>query len=334
MTRGAAGRRVLHVVLLVGGLFVLGLLCGGRAHAADGVVPAKKPAELVRSVTGSAERLAAGTPRKRTGGEQSPDPRSDPYSLSDPYADSHPDSVIRPVTEKVVRPVTEHVVQPVTELVVPPAAGHVVQPVGDLVDQITDGIVGGIADGIGGGVEQPDPPQWWPSVPQLPTLPGVPELPESPVLPMPAVPGQTLPAGSAAESQQPDDASDPQQADEKQSDGKQSSGESGGAEYGPRFAGGLAAAGDDARHQGHARSARNTQVTGAVRAPVRQVPDGDPAGALARHSAIDSGSPRHGDAQAVTLNERVRPALVPGAAADVTAAGPRDRHRAIPAFPG
>ncbi|MFD0312055.1 hypothetical protein [Streptomyces sp. NPDC127119] len=325
MTRGAAGRRVLHMVLLVGGLFVLGLLCGGRAHAADGVVPAKKPAELVRSVTSSAERLAAGTPRKRTGGEQSPDP----------YSDSHPYPVFRPVTEKVVRPVTEHVVQPVTELVIPPAAGHVVQPVGDLVDQITDGIVGG----IGGGVEQPDPPQWWPSVPQLPTLPGVPELPESPVLPLPAVPGQTLPAGSAAEPQQPGDASAPQESDEKQSDGKQpsgkqSSGESGGAEYGPRFAGGLAAAGDDVRQQGHVRSARSTQVTGAVRAPVHQVPDGDPAGALARHSAVDSGSPRHGDAQAVTLNERVRPTLVPGAAADVTAAGPRDRHRAVPAFPG
>ncbi|MGW6009866.1 hypothetical protein [Streptomyces sp. NPDC055210] len=326
MTRGAAGRRVLHVVLLVGGLFVLGLLCGGRAHAADGAGPAKKPAELVRSVTSSAERLAVGTPRKRTGGEQSPDP----HSLSDPYADSHPN----PNPNPVFRPVTEKVVRPVTELVVPPAAGHVVQPVGDLVDQITDGIAGGIADGIGGGVEQPDPPQWWPSVPQLPTLPGVPELPESPVLPLPAVPGQILPAGSAAEPQQPGDASDPQQADEKQSDAKQSSGESGAAEYGPRFAGGLAVAGDDARHQGHARSARNTQVTGAVRAPVDQVPDGDPAGALARHSAVDGGSPRHGDAQAVTLNERVRPTLVPGTAADVTAAGPRDRHRAIPAFPG
>jgi hypothetical protein len=71
-----------------------------------------------------------------------------------------------------------------------------------------------------------------------------------------------------------------------------------------------------------------------VQAPVHQVPDGDPTGALGRHSAVDNGSPRHGDAQAVALNERARPTLVPGAAADVTAAGTRDRHRDIPAFPG
>ncbi|MFE7073300.1 hypothetical protein ACFU96_24760 [Streptomyces sp. NPDC057620] len=297
------------MVLLVGGLFVLGLLCGERAQAADGVGPAKKPAGLVRSVTGSDARPVTDEVRH----------------------------VVRPVTEEVVRPVTEHVVQPVTELVVPPASGHVVQPVGDLVDQITDGIdgiVGGIADGLGEGVvEQPDPPQWWPPASQVPTLPGLPELPESSVLPLPlplpAIPGQTLPAGSAAQPQQPGGASDQQQAAEEQSGGG-----SGAAVYGPRFAGGLAATGDDARHQGRTRSAWDNHVTGAAQAPVHQMPDSDPAGALARHSAVDNGSPRHGDAQAVTLNERARPTLVPGAAADVTAAGPRDRHRDIPAFPG
>ncbi|PSM44215.1 hypothetical protein C6Y14_07675 [Streptomyces dioscori] len=104
--------------------------------------------------------------------------------------------------------------------------------------------------------------------------------------------------------------------------------------YGPRFAGGLAAADEDLRHQGHADGARYTPVTGVVQAPVHRIPDGDPAGALARHSAVDNGSPRHGDAQAVTFNERARLTLVPGAAADVTAAGPRDRHRDTPAFPG
>ncbi|WP_260474458.1 hypothetical protein [Streptomyces sp. WAC 04229] len=34
--RSAAGRRALHVALLVGGLFVLGVVCGERAQAADG----------------------------------------------------------------------------------------------------------------------------------------------------------------------------------------------------------------------------------------------------------------------------------------------------------
>ena len=35
--RTAAGRRALQVALLVGGLFVLGFLCGEQAQAADGM---------------------------------------------------------------------------------------------------------------------------------------------------------------------------------------------------------------------------------------------------------------------------------------------------------
>ncbi|MFJ8936906.1 hypothetical protein ACIRL0_14535 [Streptomyces sp. NPDC102365] len=293
-TRGAAGRRVLQLVLLVAGLFVLGLLCGERAHAAE-----------------------------RTG-EQLSAPGD-----SRPVADGA-QGLVRPVTDDVVRPLVEGVVQQVPEHVVPPVAEHVVRPVGDLIHQITDGV----ADGIGeGSVEQPAPPQWWPSEPQLPTLPGVPGLPEppeSPGLPLPAVTGQTLPAGSAAEPQQPDDVSDQRRAAEKRSSGEHGAA----AAYGPRFAGGLAAAGDDLGRQGHAPGARNTRAAGAVQVPVHQVPGGDPTGASACHFAVDNGSPRHGDAQAVTLNERVRPTLVRGAAADVVAAGPRDRHRDIPAFPG
>ncbi|MCX4233988.1 hypothetical protein [Streptomyces ortus] len=300
-TRGAAGRRVLQLVLLVGGLFVLGLLCGERAHAAE-----------------------------RTG-EQLSAPGD-----SRPVADGA-QGLVRPVTDDVVRPVVEGVVQQVPAHVVPQVAEHVVRPVDDLIHQITDGVADDIADGIGeGGVEQPDPPRWWPSEPELPTLPGVPGLPEppeSPGLPLPAVPGQILPAGSAAEPPQPGDV-----LDQRRAAGKRPSGEHGAAAaYGPRFAGGaggLAAAGDDLGRQGHAAGARNTRAAGAVQVPVHQMPGGDPTGASACHLAVDNGSPRHGDAQAVTLNERVRPTLVPGAAADVVAAGPRDRHRDIPEFPG
>ncbi|MFE4715943.1 hypothetical protein ACFRLW_05735, partial [Streptomyces sp. NPDC056728] len=43
VVRAAAGRRALNVALrvmfLAGGLIVLGLLCGGRAQAAGGVLP-------------------------------------------------------------------------------------------------------------------------------------------------------------------------------------------------------------------------------------------------------------------------------------------------------
>ncbi|MEV2231578.1 hypothetical protein AB0H69_23765 [Streptomyces phaeochromogenes] len=327
MTRTAAGRRALQVALLVGGLFVLGLLCGEQARAADGVAPASNPTDVVRSVTSSVEQLA-NSGSERGSSAAPPPPASTATSDSEqpglpkaitPVTDEvqrvvRPVAVpvvVRPVTERVVRPVAEQVVRPVTERVIPPVAEDVVRPIGDLVDQITGGVTGGI-------VERPAPPQWWPSLPQLPTLPGLPGLPE---LPLPAVPGQTLPVGTAP--QQPGGATDDHRAVEKQSRD-----ESAATVYGPQFAGGPAAAGDDVRHH------TDTRGTRAAQAPVHQVPDGDPTGALGRHSAVDNGSPRHGDAQAVALNERARPTLVPGAAADVTAAGTRDRHRDIPAFPG
>ncbi|MEU9956205.1 hypothetical protein [Streptomyces sp. NPDC050982] len=356
VTRTVAGRRALLLALLVGGLVVLGFLCGEQARAADGVVPASKPPEVVRAVASSAEQTqtqlrlqpAKGTEQPRIG-ERSPDSNSRPATALSATSPSPtaplptastaatgpgsgsgseqpglPEAItpvtdevqraVRPVAEPVVRPVTERVVRPVTEQVVRPVTEDVVRPIGDLVDQVTGGITGGIG-------ERPAPPQWWPSLPQLPTLPGLPGLPE---LPLPAVPGQTLPAGTAP--QQSGGATDNHRAAEKQS--RDDRDDSAATAYGPQFAGGPAAAGDDVRHHADSRGTR------AVQAPVHQVPDGDPTGALGRHSAGDNGSPRHGDAQAVALNERARPTLVPGAAADVTAAGTRDRHRDIPAFPG
>ncbi|MCX4560359.1 hypothetical protein OHA02_29810 [Streptomyces phaeochromogenes] len=344
VTRTAAGRRALQVALLVGGLFVLGLLCGEQARAADGVASASNPTDVVRSVTSSVEQVAnSGSARVSSATTQPSAATAPSDSVSATASNSATASgseqprlrlpkaiapatdevqrvvrpvtepVVRPVTERVVRPVAEQVVRPVTERVIPPVAEDVVRPIGDLVDQITGGVTGGI-------VERPAPPQWWPSLPQLPALPGLPGLPELPGLPLPAVPGQTLPVGTAP--QQPGGAKDDHRAAEKQSRD-----ESAATVYGPRFAVGLAA-GDGVRHHTDIRG------TGAVQAPVHQVPDGDPTGALGRHSAVDNGSPRHGDGQAVALNERARPTLVPGAAADVTAAGTRDRHRDIPAFPG
>jgi hypothetical protein len=68
--RTAAGRRALQLVLLVGGLFALGFLCGEQAHAADGIpVPAKATSawpggtaaheDPVRAVRTATERFAA-----------------------------------------------------------------------------------------------------------------------------------------------------------------------------------------------------------------------------------------------------------------------------------
>ncbi len=311
VTRAAVGRRALEVVLLVGGLFVLGLLCGEQAHAVDGVVPAAPT--ISRSQAPSPSSASPSDSSSGSGSEQPELPGAS--------------TLVTDKVPRVVRPVTEEVARSVTELVTPPAAEYGGPPIGDLVDQITAGITDGVGDGAAGGIgEQPAPPQWWPSLPQVPTLPGLPGLPglpELPGLPLPAVPGQTLPAGTAAQQQQPGGA-----ADRHQAAGKPSHGESASV-YGPRFAGGPGPmAGDDARHPTH------THVTGAVRAPVHQIPDGGPTDTSGRHSAGDNGSPRHGDAQAVTSNERARPTLVPGTTADVPAARARDRHRDIPAFPG
>ncbi|MFF3483813.1 hypothetical protein ACFYXC_11055 [Streptomyces sp. NPDC002701] len=306
MTRGSVGRRALHVALLVGGLFVLGLLWGKQASAAEGVAAGSNH----RAATVEVQRVL------RPVTEQVP----------------------RPVTGQILRPVTEQAVRPVTDVVVPSAAGHVVRPVGrpigDLVDQITGGIAG-----------QPAPPQGWPTLPHLPPLPDVPVpgFPEAPGLPLPEVPGvpempgQTPPAGTGAP-QRPDGPTDgdqaagqtaEKQAVEEQVPGKSREENGAPAAFGPRFAGGFAAADSGARLRAHPR-----HVTASGVAPVHQVPDSDPAGVSGGHSAADSGSPRHGDAQAVTSSERLRSALVPGAAEDVTAAGTRDRHRDIPASPG
>src|SRR5689334_24407278 len=44
--RSAAGRRALQVVVLVGGLFALGFLCGEQAHAADGAPGTSAPGPM------------------------------------------------------------------------------------------------------------------------------------------------------------------------------------------------------------------------------------------------------------------------------------------------
>ncbi|MCQ4198168.1 hypothetical protein M4J08_003487, partial [Streptomyces parvulus] len=128
VTRTAAGRRALHVALLVGGLFVLGLLCGERAQAADGTPPprdaVRQAADLspVRTTAGGREAKGAGTnglgPKDRTAEDRTAEDRSPegpaPESLTPegltspplPRQSPHPVSdLVRSVTDQVVRPV-------------------------------------------------------------------------------------------------------------------------------------------------------------------------------------------------------------------------------------
>ncbi|MET9351430.1 hypothetical protein ABZY14_00175 [Streptomyces sp. NPDC006617] len=93
--RTAAGRRALHVALLAGGLFLLGLLCGGRAQAADGATGPSK--DTVGQVLGISARVQS---------------RLDAQAVSE----GRPGAVLpdlRPVSEKVVRAVKDRVARPV-----------------------------------------------------------------------------------------------------------------------------------------------------------------------------------------------------------------------------
>ncbi|NEA99874.1 hypothetical protein [Streptomyces sp. SID13726] len=337
--RTAAGWRVRQVGLLVGGLFVLGFLCGGQAQAADGdeggalhggevigrlVHPLAQPrptdAEMtVVSALAGATRTATATPTdsatRPVGAKPTPAKPSAPAKPKPP-APTEPGHASGDFTEGLGQPDDDTVLRPVTEDLVGTVSDHVVRPVGDLVETVTSGL----AETVG--------------IPPLAALPGLPTLPESPSWPtlptlpglptptLPGIPGQTLPAPVTSASQ-------PQAggaAGVKKPVGDEGSvGE--GAVYGPRFVVDGTVTQGAADHEAR-RSASSVHV------PAHRAPADQPGGALGGKSAVDNGSSRHSDAHAVTLDHRAPLRLVPGAAAGVDAAGTRDRHRDIPVFPG
>ncbi|MCI3276066.1 hypothetical protein [Streptomyces cylindrosporus] len=367
--RTAAGRRALQVVLVVGGLFALGFLCGEQAHAAEGA-PVASSAEVVpvgpvvpAAVGDGVRSLADGVIGSLTGGEagnsgiagdpdktgmdapaqskptapvvppasapapapaapkpHAPKPHAPKPPAPRPAAPNHRTPNLRapkpsadPITEALTGALSEPgaddaVLRPVTDQVV-----QVVQAVGDGVLRPVGGLVETVTDELGKATAQ---------IPVLPTLPALPSLPTVPGLPsLPAQPGQTLPApvtvpGGAAGDQ----------TQGGHDGGRDAAAVVSGAAYGPGL-GGDAGAAHGPAHEG------GQSATGAGYAPVHQAPGGDPTGALDNHSAMDNGTPRHGDAHAVALSRRVPLRLLPGGAARTDAAGLRDRHRDIPVSP-
>lgn len=279
MTRTAAGRRALRLALLVAGLFALGLLCGERAHAADGLVP-RVPTVPTVPASSSVRVVKPGAPL--------------PVTHSAAHTVTHVTDTVTRLTDTV-----RHVVRPTAE--------SVVRPVGDLVETVT-------------GELGQAPPEPLPSLPSLPPLPSLPELPGPPSLP--GAGGQVPSAGSAPQHSGAGAVPSSSPAVARHAD----AGPVGPTYYGPARLGtntdGVAARGE---HRGAAPG------PGAD----RQAPPGDPTGALGGQSAVDNGTPRHGDAHAVvTPSHRAPPRLVPGVPSAVTAAETRDRYRDIPLFPG
>ncbi|MFF7596186.1 hypothetical protein [Streptomyces mirabilis] len=301
MTRTTAGRRALRLALLVAGLFALGLLCGERAHAADGLVstvptvPTSSPERLVKpgaplpaahSAAHTVTRVTDTVTRTR---------------VTDTVTHADVTDTVAQVGDTVTR-VTDTV-----RHVVRPAADSVVRPVGDLVETVT-------------GELGQAPPKTLPSLPSLPSLPELPSLPGPPS--PPGAGGRVPSAGSGPQHSGAGAVPSSSHAVVRHGD----AGTVGPTYYGPARLGtdtaGVAVRGE---HRGVAPES----------GPDRQAPPGGPTGAPGGQAAVDSGTPRHGDPHAVvTPSHRAPLRLVPGAPAAVTAAETRDRYRDIPLFPG
>ncbi|MGW4141354.1 hypothetical protein ACWELV_31905 [Streptomyces mirabilis] len=304
MTRTVAGRRALRLALLVAGLFALGLLCGERAHAADGLVstaptaPTAPTSSSVRLVKPGAPLPVAHSVAHTVTRVTDTVTRAD---VTDTVTHADVTDTVAQVGDTVTR-VTDTV-----RHVVPPAADSVVRPVGDLVETVT-------------GALGQAPPKTLPSLPSLPSLPELPELPGPPS--PPGAGGQVPSAGSGPQHSGAGAVPSSSRPVVRHGD----AGTVGPTYYGPAPLGtdtaGVAVRGE---HRGVAPRS----------GPDRQAPPGDPTGAPGGQAAVDSGTPRHGDPHAVvTPSHRAPLRLVPGAPEAVTAAGNRDRYRDIPLFPG
>jgi hypothetical protein len=298
--RTAAGRRALHVGLLVGGLFVIGLLCGGRAQAAD-----EGPGPLTDAV-GRVLDVSA-QPRSPLDAGPVHDAEAVPGR---PVPDSGalvPD--LRPVTEGVVRVVRD----------------RVVRPVGDAVETVTEAVV---RPGPSGPPRPTDPsdssdPADVPDltdIPALTDLPGLTDLSGLSGRSPSAVPDpRAEPAPVTADASGAANRADA--ADARVVEGAGSRAPLVG--YGPQPGAGPA---PDAHTRTHRTGTAHTEYA-------RPAPTGDPDGALGTASGADQGTPRHGDTRAVTPQLLLTFRLVPGASERADAAGVREPYRDIPVSP-
>ncbi|CAM5270639.1 Secreted protein OS=Streptomyces tendae OX=1932 GN=GUR47_16720 PE=4 SV=1 [Streptomyces tendae] len=307
--RTAAGRRALHAALLVGGLFVLGLLCGGRAQAAD-------EGEGPGTSTDAVGRVLDVSVRPRSPLDAGP-PVQDAGAVSGPGSGALL-ADLRPVTEDVVRTVKD----------------QVVRPVGDAVATVAEAVA---LPGAPGPSDPKDPSE--PSDPAgVPDPADVPDLTDVPGL-TDVLPGLTDPSDLSGRSPSavphpraepaPTEADASRTADPSEAaDARVAEGAASPARvvgYGPGPGAGPAPA-------AHTRTQR-AGTAPAEYAPAHPAPTGDPDGALGTASGADQGTPRHGDTHAVAPQHRLTFRLVPGAPERADAAGVREPYRDIPVSP-
>jgi len=277
--RGAVGRRVLQVVLLLGGLVTIGFVWAGQAQASSG--PVSTEAVSTAGVASPSSAAAVSSAGVESSAESAKPNRLVERTAAKTVGTAEGE-VVRPVAERVVEPVRDEAVAPVREL------------------------AGRAAGEVAGAPEQ---------LPSLPALPGLP-----------------VPPGASA--QHPPGGTAPH-------DGRGAVGQVGGgtgahdgrgavsvSSYGPGFVGGLSASGSGEQTRHAVSAVRGPHL------PVRQAPGSDPVGVLGGGSAVDNGSPRHGDAHAVAFAQYMSVRFGSGAVAWADVPAPRDRHRDIPALPG
>lgn len=341
--RAAAGRRALEAVLLVGAVFVLGMLCGERAQAADGV-----PGET-SSLSLSADTVEAvvpppvnGVPTARLSGEAqraatsvaltAPATPTAPATLTAPAIPTAPADSRKRGAADPARPPTGALAGSVDE--------RAVRPVGELVGAVT-----------GRPAESPGRPPLLPELPELPVLPEPPGLPDLtrpaplPGLPeAPTVPGHGLPAPltpapeprASAPRPESSTTSTPSTPPTPPSAGPSGppvppvpagrAGTTVPVAFVPEAAdAGGATRGDDGHGHGTPRGAVPTDPAPAPHAPGAPAdrPDG----------TAGNGTPRHGDTPAVTPYSHPSPRLVPGAVERAEATGTQDRYRDVPVSP-
>ncbi|MFI5677912.1 hypothetical protein [Streptomyces cellulosae] len=320
MTRTAAGRCALRVALLVGGLFALGVLCGGQAQAADGMGSAP-----VTAVSGAVARVA------HTPAAVKAEPETD--AGVEPQAVTAEPVVPEPTVPKSTAP----------EPTVPKST--VPEPLADVTAKLPSlpvSVLGSPSPGLPALPGLPDTPSLpklpnlpgFPTVPSgptvpyapsVPTLPGLPELPGLPTLPVPTLPIQVTPVPRPSSPSAPE--TPPSAAGDRGGrtvDGRSDTGTP--LAYGPRYVAG----GTWTHAVGHTPAHRAERSGYVPEHPPTQYPGG----ALGGKSGLDNNSSRHGgDPHAVTVDHRAPLRLVPGAAAGVDADGLRDRHRDIPVSP-